>query len=114
MDKRWLEPILTEDSRISDVALIADELSRYTGMISHIIEWGASNPPTKGGIAKLTEILDGIFEDEREQSDSEPYPEQVIKTAHMVSVYLGLLAKFYANSARAFIVDYEVEHGGDS
>ena len=115
MDPRWEQPTLTVKStveNISDVAIRMDAVdTMFTDVYMFMLQEGTGDK----AVEALRESFDDLHVHERaSRLGEEPYDESIIRTVHTAAVVFVEIGVFLKRATREFIVDFEVENGGES
>ena len=115
MDPRWEQPPLTGKSTMEEVAIIAQRMASVTTMFEDVFTFMLQSGTDEDAVRALRKTLVELHNDERSgQLGEEPYDEAIIRTCRVASVVFTEIGDFLMRATRAFIVDFEVEHGGES
>ena len=115
MDPRWEQPPLTGKSTMDDVAVIAQRMASVTTMFEDVFTFMLEAGTGEDAVKALRKTFVELHNDERAgQLGEEPYDEAIIRTCRVASVVFTEIGDFLTRATRAFIVDFEVEHGGES
>ena len=115
MDRRWEEPALSMDKTVGEMAEVAERMSNITSMLeaifTHMLQEGTSEKDVDG----LRLILADLHAEERGATKEDgPYDENTIRTTYVASIVFREVSRFLDMASQAFVVDYEVQYGGDS
>ena len=115
MDPRWEQPTLTVKSSIENISDVAIRMDAVDTMFTDVYMFMLQEGTGEEAVEALRQSLRDIHTSERAtQLDEEPYSEEVIRTVHTAAVVFTELGEFLKKATRAFVIDFEVEHGGES
>ena len=115
MDPRWEQPTLTVKCTMEEVGDIAARMASVTTMLEDVFMFMLQAGTDEDAVEVLRNSLVELHQHERaEQLGEEPYDEAIIRTVRVASVVFTEIGDFLMKASRAFIVDFEVENGGES
>jgi len=115
MDPRWERPALTGNSTINEIGDVATRMDSVNTMFTDVYMWMLQEGTGDKAIEALRNSFDDLHVHERaSRLDEEPYDEAIIRTVHTAAIVFVEIGEFLKRATREFIVDFEVENGGES
>jgi hypothetical protein len=103
------------DKTVGEMAEVAERMSNITSMLEAVFTYMLQEGVDEAAIDGIRLTLADLHAEERGATKEDgPYPESTIRVTYVASIVFRELAKFLDMASREFVVDYEIQHGGDS